>query len=168
MYIRAHFLLIRAWSSLQRVQNDMVWRVECLFHRLTFIRPAFLNKVYRSSPPFFCPRPRSALLALRFSYSPRCAPLESVRGVCWQWDRNWLATTKRLPEDLVCATTPKNMQQGVQHITSNNVGSCWPTMLRPFARSFSLFFFNKLLLNTFNSALAHPFVLLLFTVLLEN
>ena len=22
-----------------------------------------------------------------------------------------------------------------QHVTSNNVGSCWPTMLRPFARS---------------------------------
>ena len=31
-----------------------------------------------------------------------------------------------------------NMQQGVkqtQHVTCNNVGSCWPTMLRPFARS---------------------------------
>ena len=26
------------------------------------------------------------------------------------------------------------MQQGVQNITSNNAGSCWPTMLRPFAR----------------------------------
>ena len=26
------------------------------------------------------------------------------------------------------------MQQGVQHITSNNAGSCWPTMLHPFAR----------------------------------
>ena len=24
----------------------------------------------------------------------------------------------------------------MQHVTSNNVGSCWPTMLRPFARGF--------------------------------
>jgi len=35
------------------------------------------------------------------------------------------------------ATTSNNMQQlckRTQHVTSNNVGSCWPTM-RPFARS---------------------------------
>ena len=40
------------------------------------------------------------------------------------------------------ATTSNNMQQGVQttqHVTSNNVGSCWPTMLLPFARGLSLF-----------------------------
>ena len=40
------------------------------------------------------------------------------------------------------ATTSNNMQQGAQttqHVTSNNVGSCWPTMLRPFARGLSLF-----------------------------
>ena len=31
--------------------------------------------------------------------------------------------------------TPNNMQQGVQtDATCNNVGSCWPTMLRAFAR----------------------------------
>ena len=39
-----------------------------------------------------------------------------------------------------CATTPTNMQQGVQptqHVTSNNVRSCWPTMLRAFARGLS-------------------------------
>ena len=44
-----------------------------------------------------------------------------------------------------CATTPNNTQQHpttcnwvrkrTQHVTSNNVGSCWSTMLRPFARS---------------------------------
>ena len=36
-------------------------------------------------------------------------------------------------------TTRNNMQQGVQrtqHVTSNNVGSCWPTLLLPFARGF--------------------------------
>ena len=33
------------------------------------------------------------------------------------------------------------MQQGVQtdaHVTSKNVGSCWPTMLRSFARGLTL------------------------------
>ena len=37
------------------------------------------------------------------------------------------------------AKTYNNMQQGVkrtQHVTSHNVGSCWPTMLRPLARGF--------------------------------
>ena len=37
--------------------------------------------------------------------------------------------------------TSNNMQQGVQtdaHVTSKNVGSCWPTMLRPFARGLTL------------------------------
>ena len=34
-------------------------------------------------------------------------------------------------------TLPNNMQQGVQtDATCNNVGSCWPTMLRAFARGF--------------------------------
>ena len=42
------------------------------------------------------------------------------------------------------ATTSINMQQGVQkkktqHVTSNNVGSCWPKMLRPFARRLTHF-----------------------------
>ena len=34
-------------------------------------------------------------------------------------------------------TLRNNMQQDVQmeqHVTSNNAGSCWPTMLCPFAR----------------------------------
>ena len=31
-------------------------------------------------------------------------------------------------------TTPNRVCKQTQHATSNNVGSCWPTMLRPFAR----------------------------------
>ena len=54
-----------------------------------------------------------------------------------------LQAAKSLTGFKLCVTTPNNtcrgiMQQGVQneaqHVTSNHVGSCWPTMLRPFAR----------------------------------
>ena len=33
-------------------------------------------------------------------------------------------------------TTCNRMCKRTQQVTSNNVGSCWPTMLRPFARGF--------------------------------
>ena len=33
-------------------------------------------------------------------------------------------------------TTCNRVWKRTQHVTSNNVGSCWPTMLRPFARGF--------------------------------
>ena len=36
------------------------------------------------------------------------------------------------------ATTCNRVCKGTQHVTSNNVGSCWPTMLRPFARGVKL------------------------------
>ena len=49
--------------------------------------PCFSKQSLQVFPPFFCPRLRSALFALRFSYSLRCAPLETVRRVCWQWDK---------------------------------------------------------------------------------
>ena len=36
------------------------------------------------------------------------------------------------------ATTCNRVCKRTQHATSNNVGSCWPTMLRPFARGFRI------------------------------
>ena len=33
-------------------------------------------------------------------------------------------------------TTRNRVCKRTQHVTSDNVGSCWPTMLRPFARGF--------------------------------
>ena len=33
-------------------------------------------------------------------------------------------------------TTCNRVCKRTLHVTSNNVGSCWPTMLRPFARGF--------------------------------
>ena len=35
-----------------------------------------------------------------------------------------------------------------QHVTSNNAGICWPTLLRPFARGLKLIFENSALLFT--------------------
>ena len=63
-----------------------------------------------------------------------CATLRRSRnkrdvGSCW---------LKRLTGFKLCAATRNNMQQGVQtDATSNNVWSCWSTMLRPFARGFT-------------------------------
>ena len=68
-----------------------------------------------------------------------CATLRRSRngrnvGSCW---------FKGLTGFKLCATTPNNMQQGVQTAgTCNiqkNVGSCWPTMLRPFAWDLTLY-----------------------------
>ena len=53
-----------------------------------------------------------------------------------------LHVAKSLTGFKLCATTPNITQQhatGVQmaqHVTFNNVGSCWPTILRPFAPGF--------------------------------
>ena len=46
-----------------------------------------------------------------------------------------LHVAKSLTGFKLCASTPNNTQRckRIQHVTSNNVGSCWPTMLRPFA-----------------------------------
>jgi len=48
-------------------------------------------------------------------------------------------------------TTCNRVCKRTQHVTSNNVGSCWSTMLRPFARSLSLLVRHKPRLDLFNS-----------------
>ena len=60
-------------------------------------------------------------------------------GSCW---------LKSLTGFKLCGTTPNNTQQHTttfnivcirtQHVTSNNAGSCWPAMFRPFARGFNV------------------------------
>ena len=61
---------------------------------------------------------------------------------CWQFLRPFVA--KSLTGFKTCATTPNSQQQATtwkrvckrtQHVISNNVGSCWPTMSCLFARS---------------------------------
>ena len=55
-------------------------------------------------------------------------------GSCW---------LKSLSGFKLCATTRNRVCKRTQHVTSNNVGSCWPTMLRPFARCFKPFFYSQ-------------------------
>ena len=43
----------------------------------------------------------------------------------------WL---KSLTGFKLCATACNRVCKRTQHVTSNNVGNCWSTMLRPFAR----------------------------------
>ena len=54
-----------------------------------------------------------------------------------RWTQN---EAKSLTGFKLCATTHNNVQQDVQRDATCNiqqyVGSCWPTMLRPFAPSF--------------------------------
>ena len=49
-------------------------------------------------------------------------------------------------------TTCNKVCKRTQHVTSNNIGSCWPTMLRPYARGFKLD--NVARLVTFRSPVA--------------
>ena len=46
--------------------------------------------------------------------------------------QTWRNNTQQHP------TTCNRVCKRTQHVTSNNVGSCWSTMLRPFARSLRL------------------------------
>ena len=46
----------------------------------------------------------------------------------------WELLAESLTGFKLCATTCNRVCKRTQHVTSNNVGSCWPTMLRPFAR----------------------------------
>ena len=49
------------------------------------------------------------------------------------------AITERLTGFKLCATTCNRVCKRTQRVTSNNVESCWPTMLGPFARGFSVY-----------------------------
>ena len=64
-----------------------------------------------------------------------------------RWNAIWLTlrangrnngVAKRLTGFKLCATTCNRLHKRTQHVTSNNVGSCWSTMLRPFALVFTL------------------------------
>ena len=64
---------------------------------------------------------------------------------CWEllaekfdWFQTLRNNTQQPP------TTCNRVCKRTQHVTSNNVGSCWPTMLRPFVRGFSSVLFNLL------------------------
>ena len=70
---------------------------------------------------------------------------------CWEllaetFDRFQSLRNNTQQHPTICNSVCKR----TQHVTSNNVGSCWPTMLRPFARGFTRVFF-KIVGCLFNS-----------------
>ena len=49
----------------------------------------------------------------------------------------WELLAEKFDGFKLCATTCNMVCKRTQHVTSNNVASCWPRMLRPFARGCS-------------------------------
>ena len=49
----------------------------------------------------------------------------------------WELLAQKFDRFQTFATTCNRVCKRTQHVTSDNVGSCWPTMLRPFARGFT-------------------------------
>ena len=71
----------------------------------------------------------------------RYVPAITEQKKCWE------LLAEKFDRFKLCATTSNNMQQGVQTDATCNIQqcwSCWPTMLRPFARG---------LIRTLNSLL---------------
>ena len=71
---------------------------------------------------------------IRRNISQHCCPMlgqqfwEMLRP-CWQW------CAKGCDNSQQHATACNRVCKRTQHVTSSNVGSCWPTKMRPFAQS---------------------------------
>ena len=52
---------------------------------------------------------------------------------CWELLAEKLTGFKLSQQHATC----NRVRKRTQHVTSDSVGSCWPTMLRPFARGFT-------------------------------
>ena len=75
-----------------------------------------------------------------------CKRIQHCRATL-RWSRNqrnvgscWLKTLTGFNLRTQLQTTCNKVRKRTQYITSNHVGSCWPTKLRLFAQGFSLFF----------------------------
>ena len=54
---------------------------------------------------------------------------------CVRVARGTAESNSSFPSFKLCATTCNRVSKRTQNVTSNNVGSSWPTMLRPSART---------------------------------
>ena len=96
--------------------KDITHKSLCTLHN----EPAWPQRCWKS-----CTN-GSNIVALRFGHH---GTKEMLRVVGWKvWPVSNFAQQHPTTCNRVCKRT--------QHVTSNNVGSCWPTMLRPFARGF--------------------------------
>ena len=69
----------------------------------------------------------------------RYAPAITEQKKCWEllpekFDRFQTLRNNTQQHPTTCNRVCKR----TQHVTANNVGSCWPTMLRPFARGLTI------------------------------
>ena len=104
--------------------SQQCWDLQCIVGR---IQPISLCK-----PCVMCvPGPNNVGSRLCKRIQHCCATIRRSRN-----KRNvgsfWL---KSLTGFKLCATNSNGVCKRTQHVTSNNVGSCWSTILRPFARS---------------------------------
>ena len=97
----------------------------------------------------------------------RCEDGSNIDPTLFQHRRSWNKRNigtgscwlKCLTGFKLCGTTPNNTQQHTttfnivcirtQHVTSNNAGSCWPAMFRPFARGFNVLVAEDVSLSCF-------------------
>ena len=128
-----------------------------------FIMKLWLGITYSSFPPPLSPpliryqRDRTKCLlyywgkviCIKLDVFKLCANGHNNSQHCWPNNVEsccvHLHMAKSLTSFKLCATTPNNiatkcnrMCQRTQHVTFNNVGSCWLTMLHPFARGFRM------------------------------
>ena len=120
-------LLRACWQLCAKGSNNsqQCWGLQCIVGR---IQPISLCKPCVTMLEEPCNRIQRYCATLRRSRNKRNV------GSCWlkslpvQTLRN---NTQQHP------TTYNRVCKRTQHVTSNNVGSFWPTMLHPFARGFS-------------------------------
>ena len=120
------FCVCWQWCAKRCNNSQQVWDLHCIVGR---IQPISLCK-----PCVMSVRGPAMLEELYKRILHCCATLRRSRN-----KRNvgsfWLRSLTGFKS---CATTCNMVCKRTKHVTSNNVGSCWPTMLRPFARGFTV------------------------------
>ena len=114
-------------SANGRNNSQQCWDLQCI---VGTIQPISLCKMRneRAWPQQCCKSCAngSNIVALRFSDHGT----KEMLGVAEKFDRFQTLRNNTQQHPTTCNRVCKR----TQHVTSNNVGSCWPTMLRPFAR----------------------------------
>ena len=125
--------LLRAgwqWCANGCNSSQQCWDLQCIVGRIQPIRlckpcvmsvrgPNNVGRAVQTDPTLLC-------YASAITEQKKCWELLAEKFDWFQTLRN---NTQQPP------TTCNRVCKRTQHVTSNNVGSCWPKMLGPFARS---------------------------------
>ena len=115
--------LLRAcwqWCTNGCNNSQQVWDLQCIV--MSVRGPNKVRRAVQTDPTLL--RYASAIMEQK-----KCWELLAEKFDRFQTLRN---NTQQHP------TTCNRVCKRTQHVTSNNAGSCWPTMLRPFTRDFIL------------------------------